>query len=107
VKLTAKPVGATSFNIRFLAADADADASTVSLYYDTDTNPGNGKTLIASGIPASAGQFFWNSASVPRGEYYIYAEATDGIQVMGRYSTVPVQLVAAPPAPTGLKFIPR
>jgi hypothetical protein len=107
VKLTAKPVGGTSFTIRFLATDADADATTVSLYYDVDTNPSNGKTLIASGIPASAGQFTWNSASVPRGEYYIYAEASDGVQVMGRYSTAPVQLVGVPPAPTGFRFIPR
>ena len=67
----------------------------------------NGKTLIASGIPGSAGQFAWNSASVPRGEYYIYAEASDGVQVMGRYSTAPVQLVGLPPAPTGFRFIPR
>ena len=62
VKLTAKPVAASSFSIRFVATDADGDAATVSLYYDIDTNPGNGKTLIASNIPASAGQFAWNSA---------------------------------------------
>jgi len=104
VKLTAKPRGASSFTIRFLATDADADATTVSLYYDVDTNPANGKTLIASGIPATAGQFVWNAAV---GEYYIYAEASDGIQVVGRYSTAPVQFVTAPPAPTGLRFIPR
>jgi len=107
VKLTAKPKGASSFAIRFLAADADADATTVSLYYDVDTDPSNGKALIASGIPAAAGQFVWNSAAVPRGEYYIYAEASDGVQVMGRYSNAPVQVVTVPPAPTGLKFIPR
>jgi hypothetical protein len=107
VKLTAKPVGGTSFTIRFLTADPDADATTVSLYYDADTNPTNGKTLIASGIPGSGGQFSWNSTSVPRGEYYIYAEASDGVQVMGRYSTAPVQLVGVPPAPTGFRFVPR
>jgi len=107
VKLTAKPVAATSFNIRFVGADADADPTTVSLYYDADTNPGNGKTLIASGIPATAGQFQWNTTSVPRGEYYIYAEASDGIQVIGRYSTAPVQLFSPPTTPTGLRFVPR
>jgi hypothetical protein len=107
VKLTAKPVGTTSFGIRFLTADADADATTVSLYYDTDTNPGNGKVLITSGIPASAGQFVWNSANVPSGDYYIYAEASDGIQVMGRYSTAPVQFIRPPLTPTGLRFVPR
>jgi hypothetical protein len=42
---------------------------------------------------------------VPLGEYYIYAEATDGVQILGRYSSVPVQVVTAPPAPTGLRFI--
>jgi hypothetical protein len=107
VKLTAKPVGATSFTIRFTAADADADATTVSLYYDIDMNPSNGKTLIASGIPATAGQFVWNTSGVPRGEYYIYAEASDGIQVTSRYSSVPVQLVGVPTIPTGLRFVPR
>jgi hypothetical protein len=100
-------MGTTSFTIRFAAADADADATAVSLYYDTDTNPSNGKTLIASGIPSSAGQFVWNSGGVPSGEYYIYAEVSDGIQVMGRYSTAPVQLVVPPTTPTGLRFIPR
>ena len=107
VKLTAKPLGGTTFTVRFAAADADADATTVSLYYDTDTNPGNGKTLIASGIPATAAQYVWNSAGVPRGEYYIYAEASDGINVIGRYSTAPLQLVGTPPAPTGFRFVPR
>jgi hypothetical protein len=107
VKLTARPVATGSFNIRFVGTDADGDAATVSLYYDADTNPGNGKSLIASNIPVSAGQFVWNPAGVPLGEYYIYAEATDGIQVMGRYSNLPVRLVIAPPAPTGLRFVPR
>jgi len=107
VKLTAKPVAATSFTIRFVGTDADADATTVSLYYDVDTNPSNGKTLIASSIPASAGQVVWNTSGVLRGEYYIYAEASDGIQVIGRYSSVPVVLNVAPSVPTGLRFIPR
>jgi hypothetical protein len=107
VKLTANPVGTTSFPIRFVGADADGDPASVSLYYDTDTNPSNGKTLIASNIPATAGQFLWNPAGVPRGDYYIYAEASDGIQVIGRYSSVPVQLAVAPPAVTGLRFVPR
>ncbi len=65
VKLTAKPVAGGSFTIRFLAADRDGDAATVSLYYDTDTNPGNGKTLIASGIPRTAGQFVWKQSRRP------------------------------------------
>jgi hypothetical protein len=107
VKLTAKPVAAGSFTIRFVGTDADGDAATVSLYYDSDTNTANGKTLIASNIPASAGQFVWTPSSVPTGEYYIYAEATDGIQVIGRYSSVPVRVLVPLTAPTGLRFVPR
>lgn len=105
VRLTAKPVAGATFPITFISADADADAATVSLYYDANTNPGNGKTLIASGIPGSAGQFVWNTAGVPSGEYFIYAEATDGVQSLGRYSTVPVQVSAVPPTPTGFRIV--
>jgi hypothetical protein len=105
VKLTAKPAGSGIFTIGFQGADADGDAATVSLYYDTDSNPNNGRTLIASGIPQSAGQFNWNTAGVPFGEYFIYAESSDGIQVTGRYSMVPVQLVGAATTPSGLRII--
>jgi hypothetical protein len=66
VKLTAKPVSTGFFTIRFAGGDADGDYTSVSLYYDVDTNPANGKTLIASGIPVSAGQFGWNTRSLAR-----------------------------------------
>ena len=102
VKLTAKPVAAGSFTIRFAGGDADGDPTTVALYYDTDTNAANGKTAIASGLAMSAGQFGWNTNGVPAGDYYIYAEANDGLQTTGRYSEVPVQvLVTAGQAPRG------
>jgi hypothetical protein len=94
VKLTAKPVAAGFFTIRFAGGDADGNPTTVSLYYDNDTNPANGKTLIASGLAMGAGQFGWGTAGVPPAEYYIYAEANDGIQTTGRYSEVPVQVSA-------------
>jgi hypothetical protein len=98
-------VASGTFAITFVAADADGDAATVALYYDADTNPSNGKTLIASGIPGSAGQYSWIPAGVPQGEYFIYAEANDGLQSLGRYSTVPVQVVSVPPAPTGMRIV--
>jgi hypothetical protein len=107
IKLTAKPVASGSFAITFLGADADGDAATVSLYYDGDTNPANGRTLITSGLPQAAGQYVWNTSAVPGGEYYIYAESSDGIQAMGRYSAVPVQLTGAPPTvPRGFRILP-
>ena len=105
VKLTAMPVAGSTFPIMFLSADADGNEATVSLYYDADTNPANGRTLIASGIPGSAGQFVWNTAGVPQGVYFVYAEATDGTQSLGRYSAVPVQVAPIPPTPTGFRIV--
>jgi len=105
VKLTAMPAAGGPFPITFVSTDADGDAATVSFYYDTDTNAANGKALIASGIPRSAGQVVWNTTGVPQGAYFIYAEATDGVQSLGRYSTVPLQVVPVPPAPTGFRII--
>jgi hypothetical protein len=103
VKLTAKPVAAGSVVITFASADADGDASTVALYFDTDTNPANGRTLIASGIPRAAGQFVWNTTIL--GEFYIYAEASDGIQTLGRYSNAPLNLVTQPSSPSGIRVV--
>ena len=105
VKLTAKPAAGASFIIRFQGADPDGDAATVSLYYDTDTNPNNGKTLIGSGIPQSAGQFNWNTALVPSGEYFIYAEARDAYEITGRYSNVPIVVATPPSVPLGIRFV--
>jgi hypothetical protein len=106
IKLTAKPMGASTFVIRFLGADGDGDAATVSLYYDTDTNAANGKTLIVSGVPQATGQYVWNTTAVALGDYYIYAESSDGIQTIGRYSTVPVQLSRVPSTPGGFRIVP-
>jgi hypothetical protein len=105
IKLTAKPVASGVFNIGFIGSDADGDAATVSFYYDTDTNPTNGRTLIVSGVPQGAGQYAWNSTGVPPGEYYILAESSDGVQATGRYSSVPVVVATPPPAPTGFRII--
>ena len=41
----------------------------------------------------------------PQGGYFIYAEATDGVQSVGRYSAVPVQVVPVPPTPTGFRIV--
>ncbi len=105
IKLTAKPAASSSYTIRFTGTDPDGDPATVTLYYDTDTNPANGKTAIAVAIPQSAGQFVWNTSLVAQGEYFIYAESSDGIQTMGRYSTVPIQLVPPAGIPTGLRIV--
>jgi hypothetical protein len=75
------------FMLKWNGHDADGGSPTVALYYDTDRNPSNGKTLIASNLTMATGQYFWNTAGVPPGAYWIYAEGNDGVQTYGRYST--------------------
>jgi len=81
-----------SFTIRFKGSDADGDAATVTLYYDTDRNPASGLTKIASGIPIANGQYVWNAGSVPQGTYYIYAVASDARNAVAGYSSGPVRV---------------
>ncbi len=92
VKLGAMDEASPSYTIRWTGTDPDGDAARVSLYYDTNTNPADGMTAIATGVPMSAGAYVWNAAAVPTGTYYIYAVANDGIQSHGTYSTAPISV---------------
>ena len=96
VKLAAMNEAPGSFTIKFTGSDPDGDPVTVALYYDTDTNPSSGFTLIASGIPLANGQYVWNTSNVPGGVYYVYAVASDGRNSTGGYATGPVRVT--PPA---------
>jgi hypothetical protein len=49
------------------------------IYYDTDTNPGNGQTLITSAVGAGVGTYAWNSVGVPAGNYYIHIVVEDSV----------------------------
>jgi hypothetical protein len=86
-----------SFTIKWAGSDADGGIPSVNLYYDTDKNPSNGKTLIASGVAMNAGQFVWATGGVAPADYWIYAEASDGIQVYGTYSTGQVRVTSSAP----------
>jgi hypothetical protein len=88
-----------SFTIRFTGSDADGDVATVALYYDTDQNQANGRTLIANGIPLSSGQYTWNTAGIPSGVYYIYAIAGDGRNTFGTYASGPLHVTSPPSNP--------
>ena len=73
--------------------EANDPASTVKVYYDTDTNGANGRTMIASGLSAASGQYNWDLVGVPVGRYWIYVEVTDSLgNSKGRYSTGPVRV---------------
>lgn len=73
-----------------------ANAS-VALYLDSDRNPDNGRTLIASGINAATGAYLWDLASVQGGvapgTYWLYVEmTTPSGYSYGKYSTGPLQV---------------
>jgi hypothetical protein len=109
VKLAAddEPNAHGRFLIRWRTTDATFTAglpdlqgadATVRLEYDTDTNPHNGRMLIAHGVPASAGQYLWDMSAVsPRlargGRYWIAATITDGAgNSQMRYSGGPIRV---------------
>ena len=81
-----------------------ARPSTLSLYYDTDLNPGNGKTLIgppvalsASGAGApfpSSGTRPWMTTAISSGTYYVYAEISDGLDTRGWYASGPIAIAS-------------
>jgi hypothetical protein len=96
----AAPGGA--YTIRWTASEA---SGTVTLYYDTDRNPSNGRTQIGSAA-TSAGSFVW-SPTIPIGEYFLYAEINDGQgNVNGTYARWPIVIGAVPPStPPNLRIV--
>ncbi|MCP3995294.1 MAG: hypothetical protein GY722_09545 [bacterium] len=83
-----------TFTIRWVDADADDDAN-VRLWYDTD-NVGFDGTQITTG-PISeddpADSLVWSTASLPEGDYWIYARISDGTNpTVSVYSYHPVRI---------------
>jgi hypothetical protein len=84
----------------------------VNLFYDTDTNPTNGRTPITlSSAPCPPDPTpelglltgvcrLWDTTGVANGPYFILAEVSDGAQMTQWYSETPVIVgpVAPPPA---------
>jgi len=68
--------------IRWTASDEDEDTLTIDLYYDTDTNPDNGKTPIASGL-SDTGSYHWDTSDIDEDDYFIYAVVGDGAEGAG------------------------
>jgi hypothetical protein len=88
-------IGGT-YTIRWTASKS---SGTVNLYYDTDRNPSNGRTLIGSAA-TSAGSFVWTVPGLAVGEYQIYAEIDDGQgNVNSTYARWPIAVDPAPPPP--------
>ena len=111
ITVTQPPAGGvladSSFTVVWETSDVAAGAK-VTLAYDTDTNPLEGRVLIANNIDPSPGTYEWNSMDVPEGTYYIYALIAGGTNSASDYSEGTVTLehpwaspkitVTAPPA---------
>lgn len=68
-------------NIVFDIEDNDSNYATFTIYYDTDTNPLNGRTLITDGSVNLVGGFAretktWSLEGVPIGLYYVCIDVT-------------------------------
>jgi hypothetical protein len=105
-----EPTADGRFLIRWRTSDATFTAgvpdalgadATVRLEYDTDTNPLNGRVLIANGVPATSGQYLWDMSAVspslvPGGRYWIVATITDAAgNAHLRYSGGPIRVPGA------------
>ena len=92
------------FTIRWAGSDPDGGSPSVALYYDTDRNPSNGKTLMQSGLPMGNGSigfaYDFVAHGVPQGNYWIYAEANDGTQAWGQYSSGQLRVSTSSSTPT-------
>ena len=69
-----------SFRIQWM--DDDDDNASITFYYD-DNDQGEDGELIVDGIfeDDSQDEFFWQTGSVPEGEYYVYGVIDDGVNV--------------------------
>jgi putative cell wall-binding protein len=82
------------FDIRWRDANPDRpEATSVDLYYGTDPS-GVGGTLIAGGLPQTAGEntFRWSTRAVPYGRYWISLVATDGLSTTRTVSSGPLDV---------------
>jgi hypothetical protein len=70
---------------------------TLSLYRDNDNSGYNG-TLIASGLPLAQGYYDWSTATLPAGNYYVYAVVDDGHNTTRSYSLVPIKVDQSQPS---------
>ncbi len=71
----------------------DKAGHSVSLFYDTD-NSGNDGTLIVQDIPAKdpTNSYFWNTANIPAGTYYLYTATDNGTRIDHQYITSSVTI---------------
>lgn len=93
MRLAADDTANTNLTVSWYEARKTPRQTKVSLYYDTDRTGLDGK-LIAKGLASVSGnnKYFWKTANIPAGTYWVYVVANDGLNVAKKYSTGPVQI---------------
>ena len=71
----------------------------MSFFYDTDTDPNNGREYIASDIDASDMSFAWDCSTIPDGDYYILAIIEDGVGHKNAVYINTKKVTSKPPSP--------
>ena len=106
IKLAANERAGKIYTIQWNYSDPflQSGTPTLTLYYDTDTDPSSGLVQIAAGVNPITGSYAWDTTGVPNGSYYIYASFSDGINTNGTYSRWPI--IAGPAATSTLTLSP-
>ncbi|MCK4613383.1 MAG: PQQ-binding-like beta-propeller repeat protein, partial [Thermoplasmata archaeon] len=76
IEVSAEKLDDYNYRITWQAADPDGDPLKIDLYYDTDTNPDNGRTFIIEDLD-NTGSYDWGISDMGEGDYYILAVARD------------------------------
>jgi hypothetical protein len=101
IRVTADDEANSQFLISVDVTDADSNPASVttSLYYTTSATASGG-TLIGSFTSNQPHHIVWDTSSVPDGEYYIYALASDGTTSSSRVSTGRIKIDHSRPQDT-------
>jgi hypothetical protein len=73
-----------SYVIQWIASDPDDQAS-ISIYYDTDNSGYDGTLITDSLVEGIDTSYTWDTSLLPSGDYYIYAEISDGNSLPVKY----------------------
>lgn len=96
IKLTARDAANASYTIRWNTYNPGSLPTNITLYYDTDQNPSNGRTLIGA-VSGNPGSYVWNTSALSNGlVLYVSGDINDGYGTTTWYSETPVTISRAP-----------
>lgn len=90
IKLAKYDKAGRSFTIKWIDRKANKRPTKVSLYYDTDRKGFNGELIATINQVNGTNYYTWNTSLLPKGKYWVYLVATDGVSRVAKYSSGPV-----------------